>query len=189
MNQKSFIQTLEEVWTTGIKVFFESGKICSERALQAELYSLLKPYSEYDIWIEPKLKLIDSFLGGKVPDVIVTKNDVVIGMIELKYALLQGIDCTEDIKKLIGFSEFQDQKLYLKTNLKTGTWDEEHGFKINKDTCFVLAVISWEGTEALTEDVWTHHVKKPDDRFAHLIGKIDYNGQIEFMKQTYKEML
>jgi len=172
MKSNELISILEEIWTTDIKTFFEAGKMCSERALQSELYSLLKSIPGYEIWVEPKLSIKDDFLNGKVPDVIITRDNEVIGIIELKYNLFQGIDCAEDIKKLIRFSELQGSGLHLKTNTKTGDWDRE-GYRIIEDTVYVLAVIAWAGTQALTEQVWHQYKKQIDNRFVHLIGEVN----------------
>jgi hypothetical protein len=185
--QEAFLNILVNCWQNEMKAFFESGKMCSERSLQAELYSLLKLHPEFDVWVEPKLKLKDGYLHSKVPDILVTKGDTVVAIIELKYNLAKGIDCTGDIEKLLHFVDLTEPIL-LKTDRETGNWDNA-GFRINDETIFILAVVAWAGTEALTKEVWKWHEKIIDNRFVHLIGKIDYSGRSIFTMLNYQEIL
>lgn len=103
---------------------------------------------------------------------------------KFKYSLDSGIDCAEDIRKLDHLASL-DQPLYLMTDMFTGDWDEGVEFRINSNTNFVLAVVAWAGTKALSKDVWKHHNKKSGEKFVYLVGKIDHNIQSEFIMLNY----
>lgn len=50
---------LKEIWEEKIKTAYMSGNLCSERALQAELYKEITEISNNTVWVEPTIKVCD----------------------------------------------------------------------------------------------------------------------------------
>ena len=148
---------LAEVWSTRIKNVYLAGSICSERHLQAELYSnLLKHLTELlsrpnlRLWVEPKITgppKITLTIKDLVPDLMITKDNVVICIIELKYVPHGYPESRNDMKKL-GEYDNPDHKIYLGVKPETGQWNEQV-YSISKDVILCSAVIANEGAEAL----------------------------------------
>lgn len=102
MNYEILKDALINGWQQVEKVY-RTGKICSERHLQAELFLALSNHqdfkNEYDIFIESNIQ-IKGFTSNKTPDVVITRRNEIIAFIELKYVPHDYIKYKGDIEKL-----------------------------------------------------------------------------------------
>lgn len=171
------VDVLEAIWKSSIADAYLNGLICSERLLQAELYRQLKNQTNYQIWIEPDIHLKNNpVLHHKKPDIIITDQNNIVGVMELKYNLQTGIGINWDIEKLTEFSRLKNytEGIPLKTDLKNGNWDFNNTFSVSKDLVLVLAVIAWKGTEALDTVSLKNKLEiRSDVNLYHLIGEVD----------------
>ena len=119
---EKLVKILKKIWIPEIEDLYRSGLICTERTLQAEIYRRLKEYDKYNIWVEPTLSFIPhTNLDYKKPDLIITQEREIVGIIELKYKPYGATFYREDIDKLVAFSNIPaNSKLPLLTIPHTG---------------------------------------------------------------------
>ena len=170
------IQRLIKIWKENIKNLYEKGSICSERALQAEIYRQLSDCNEYRIWIEPKLPKVFDY---KIPDIIISKSNEIIGIIELKYVPHGAPRYMGDINKLVAFSKAKTKKIPLLTIPNSGGWNEDEKFFISANVLTVFGVIGWHDAHALDYEKWKSKKVELPKNFLHLFGSIN-ESMIEF---------
>jgi hypothetical protein len=185
---------LIKIWGNQIKESYERGEICSERHLQAELYYQFKKcpeLSQYQIWMEPTLGIYDGTndkgtkIGSITPDILISCNDVLKAMIEIKYRPYGQVHYKFDIEKFNTFQKYKP-KITIETNPTTGRHNNTE-IEIGKDTLFVFAVIANADRNAiaLKKERWTD-VDLPN-KFLHLIGKISTDPNLyEFYSDEIK---
>ena len=169
---------LTEIWENNIKDTYEKGEICTEHHLQAELYYQIKnsqKLKEYRIWVEPTLDTEDNEIRKKLkikPDLILTFNNTIQAIIELKFKPDGEVHYTKDIEKFKYFSQKNKPKVAIRTNEQTGRWDSNKPFQYSHDVLFVFAVIAKDDfAHALNQSKW-EKLKIPSN-FLHLVGKIN----------------
>lgn len=167
-----------------IKESFLQQKINTERLLQAEFYRQLKDRLTdpvYNVWVEPVLAFRenDIELTHKKPDIVITKEKEVVGVIELKFVPWAEADYIEDINKLEKLSREGGNKIYLLQNIYSGEWhkDEESSFTISSNLLSVFAVIAKKNSYALDKNKW-QELSLPV-KFVHLIGEISGKKEVE----------
>ncbi len=173
---ENLVEILEKIWKENVRSLYISGLISTERSLQAEIYRQLKNYTNYNIWIEPTIFFIPSAdLDYKKPDVIITKEREIVGIIELKYKPYAETYYIEDIEKLYAFSNIpKEYKLPLFTIPNSGEWSKKNKdlFTVSSNFLSVFAVIAWNNAWSLDIKKWgKQKVKKPKN-FLHLTGSI-----------------
>lgn len=171
----TLITAIEFIWVNHIKDLYLKGQICSERQIQAELYRHLRNNTDYEVWIEPELHLVGSKLHHTKPDLIITEDKKIIGIMEIKFNLFAGINFTWDIEKLRNLA-ILEESVPLRTDLSTANWDMamDNQFTIGIDTCLFFAVIAWEGTQALDYNKWGKGItEKIPNNFYLLSGTVN----------------
>lgn len=134
---------------------YADGAICSERHMQAVLYSELKKSLVVmlcDVHIEPSIEGINmDTLKGKIPDILISYNNKIVAVIELKYTPTSFPPYKKDVDTLCSFRKHSgsDAIIYLKTDPKTGEWNTFEEFKIARDITLIHAVLAKRGAEAL----------------------------------------
>jgi len=94
-------EILENIWINEIKELFKEGKIINESQLQAYLFYFLKhKYEKYQVWLEPVLYVNNLKLNKTRPDLIITEDDIIIAIIELKFKPWEEPKHENDIAKL-----------------------------------------------------------------------------------------
>lgn len=180
-NKQNFRDSLIEIWQTEIKVFFQKGLICSERQLQSEIYHQLRKIKNLKIWIEPSLVLENHKLNNSKPDIIVTKGKHIIGIIELKYDLTNGIKFKFDIEKLIDYSSYK-KAIPLETDLNTGDWKKNKDkYFIHEKCIYVFGAIGYSDSKAFNTESYKSFTEKTNSNFLILMGELATQGnQTEF---------
>ena len=138
-----------------VKADYETGKICSERHLQAVIYhhliSSLEFKKEFAISIEPRITGNNACLGnlelsGIIPDMLITKKDEkeIVAIVEIKYVPHHFIPFQKDIKNLAKFwklRKIDDYCIYLDTVPGTGQWNTGNKYKVSEDLCLIYCAI------------------------------------------------
>ncbi|MBM2817315.1 MAG: hypothetical protein HW421_4077 [Ignavibacteria bacterium] len=102
-------EILIDLWEDPVKKTFEDGFLTYERQLQGYLYYLLKSRkdNEFEIWIEPVIyfkepvkNTLTHGIENLIPDIVITKDDEIIAIIEIKSKAWGDVCFNEDIYKL-----------------------------------------------------------------------------------------
>lgn len=173
-------EKLKEIWQN-IHQEYKKGEICTERHLRAELFHQLKMNlgDDYNIWVEPTLEANKENIKVKIiPDLLISKNDRLVAVIELKYKPSREVHFKKDIEKFQHFNA-KYLKIAIETDPNTGNWIKEKELKINDEILFVFAVVANSKAWALKYEKVNenNHLKN----FLHLTGKIDNNSEINFL--------
>jgi hypothetical protein len=175
---------LKDFWITSIQEHYLKGIICSERNLQAEIYHQLRLFFSSDnaikIWVEPTLSFQKDIPGltKTKPDLLITKDNKIICVLELKYKPYGEVDYLFDLKKLYLFSKISDNGLRLITDIHSGNYKNNYFF-ITPSLLTCFAVICNEVAFAAKKDTW-NNVDIPEN-FLLLTGVVDRkNRQINF---------
>lgn len=152
-----------------IEIIYNDGRICSERHMQAELFSLLLNQNEtnenFQIFVEPSIYgdnqyLYEIKLNGIIPDLIITENNEIVCVIELKYNPTGYIEYGKDLTNLGKFASIMgyDYSVYLETNPKDGDWNYDRPFRVSKSLLIVYAIIANEYSDAITKanEIWNN---------------------------------
>lgn len=100
--------TLKEFWEVCFPKAFENGLITYERQLQSELFCWLKQNlgENYKVWVEPFIKVENSSINKSIPDLIITYDNEVKAIIEIKFSITdKPLNYDGDLKKLINFDD------------------------------------------------------------------------------------
>ncbi len=162
-------RAIARLWVNEIQALYNKGLICSEAHLQAELFSSLKKKlsakNNFHIWVEA---LIPQFDQLKI-DLLVTHEQMIIGVIELKY-IPHGFPRYEN--NFQKFEKLQDQKtirLNLKQNPVSGLDDYRIHFTFDENCLFVFAAIARYNADAFHDKAW----ERLAGNKLMLTGKVD----------------
>lgn len=127
-------KTLISIWQNDIKEKFEDGKLVYERQFQAEIYHLLennlnKNGKDYDIWVEPVIYLDGTGIHKTKPDLVITKAQDIIGVIELKFKPWEYPHFKGDIDKLMAFRKAANEGTSIWLGIKFICSDGRKQFK------------------------------------------------------------
>lgn len=151
MTQDPIFTAFKSIWAE-IEQVYNSGTICSERHLQAELYHLVKGIlrvQDYQLFIEPKINTnsTTSDIHGLIPDMLVTRGKEIVAVIEIKYVPHGYAEYEKDFAT---FNKFQanagkkDVRIDLLTDPYTGSWKDSENptFTIANDLELLFIVIA-----------------------------------------------
>jgi|JI7StandDraft_1071085.scaffolds.fasta_scaffold15880_3 hypothetical protein len=99
--------TFQDFWKNEFPKLFYKGLITYERQLQAEIYCWLKSKltDSYKVWVEPNIVLPNTVLHDKKPDLVITSENKIKAIVEIKYTLFDSrLKYDEDLKKLADFN-------------------------------------------------------------------------------------
>lgn len=163
---KQFIDSLDKIWTIDIKEAFCNGLIPYERQLQAELYHRLKIEitEEYKIWVEPVMYLRDYELDKIKPDLVITKEDLILAVIELKFSPWSYVNTSHDLDKFkkllnvfnnaecinISWIPFSENWEVQKTNDAKKLY-----FQFSKNTKMILCAIAKQDSNGLKKSSYS----------------------------------
>lgn len=174
------------VWVQ-VQTIYYQGRIISERHMQAEIYRLLRANPEFDreyqIWVEPKIEFkqpnIDSYLKGTIPDMVITRDEEIVAVVELKYTPLGFLPFEKDVTNLMLFNKLRgngNYKIALRVNHLTGDYDANHGFSISKDLLLVYCAMARKDSHAFEKasDIWILDGQKvqPPPNYLFLTAEI-----------------
>jgi len=144
--------TLIKIWEGDIEQEYNNGTLCSERALQSELYRRLRDElpKEYTVWVEPAIRIIIEEKKRTIkPDILISKENEIVTVIELKYVPHYYANFIGDLKKLDHIAKQKsDYKFKLRTYPMTGKYDDNY-FQFSKGALLVFAVIANNEAAAL----------------------------------------
>ena len=184
--QQTITNALSEMWTGAIREKFLSGTLIYERQLQAELYRLLKERLSvsYEIWVEPVIYLQEHNLNKVKPDIIITHEQSVVAVIELKFSPWKEADHKGDLDKLHLFTQAAKEQATIplswepthpnweiqKQNIKT--------YSLDQNLLPVFMAVSTPAAYAVKQATWKE-VQVPEN-LLHLAGWINENGWVDF---------
>jgi len=150
---------LRQAWTVDMKNQFNIGVVSSERAMQAELYYSLRTLlnEKYKIFVEPIEIRIKGNLKGMVPDLIITHEQEIICIIEIKYMPWKNILHKNDMDKINFYSTLSKVEQGIKINPLTGDYIQNE-FTYSESLVTIFAAIgkstsqpfdlkNWSGTK------------------------------------------
>lgn len=176
-------KTILDTWQKEIYDCYESGNLCSEKQLQAELYHQLRLFSKQEtrqlkVWVEPTLKLPrENGTGTIKPDLLLSSGNEVIAIVELKYVPYKEARFQDDIRKMYNLSKYQGL-IRLETDPNTGNYYDkaDKHLTVAKDILCVFAAICKGGFAHAVESqtVWkkkNYQINIPHN-FLHLVGRV-----------------
>ncbi len=191
-------QSMISTWKNEIKKKFVDGKLVYERQLQADLYHLLKRQLEngYEIWVEPVIYMDqakppnkDSVLHMSKPDLIITKGEEIIAVIELKFKPWEEVDYKGDLDKLIEFKKISTtgKKIWLGIKPLSSDWKDQnkddnfdfYNLKENLLTSFI--VFARPDSHAISD----FNIYKGTSNFLLLYGYIEDENNLIFDHQEF----
>ena len=182
-------QTLIDIWLNDILKRVRNGLITYERQLQAEIYFNLKSKlpQDYKVWIEPVIYNLDKIK----PDIIITNEDRVLSIIELKFKPWEYPDYQYDLNKFLSFESKSNNNLNIDFGYIpiSSDWRIQQGkgtklsYRLTQDyiNCFILFGKKDSAAFNLANN-------KLPGNFLHLFGYIDnIEGEVnlEFKKDFY----
>jgi len=192
------IPILKDCWVK-IEKIYNDGKICSERHLQAEIFSILSHDDRFknifQVFVEPRIfskddKVINFGIIGIKPDMIITQKDRIVCVYELKYVPYFHHGHPEYQKDIINLSKFYELKgsneviFYLETNPKTGDWNYERRFTIDDGLLIAYSAIAKKDSDAFTlaEEIFEgkRTDSKPIENYIYLKGIINKDNYPNF---------
>jgi len=115
------------IWETKMPIHFTDGILVYERQLQAFLYHYLYESlpEDYTIWIEPLIYK----LGKIKPDIVITRGNDIICVIELKFKPWEDSHYKEDIHKLNKFEDLKHDHQTIDLGIKpfSSNWRKQKG--------------------------------------------------------------
>jgi len=176
-------KVLSNIWTEEVKKYYAKGLICSERQLQSIMYKYISDKNEnYFVWVEPLLKIKDRKV---IPDIVITDNNYVIAIVELKYVPHHYPEYKNDLEKLVFLSEQGNKKISLLTNPIDGKSNNEDSFNFGSDILFSYCAIGNFESDAV--NIFEKHYIGGIEKFLHLYGKINSSVNLdEFEFGEYK---
>lgn len=160
-------EQLATSWDKVIDNYFNQGMIAYERQLQVYFFlELQRSMPEYAIWIEPMMFLHKKYiptkrptLDGKIPDMVISKDNKIKAVVELKCSPWGFVKYEKDIEKLKYFENLASDhsiKIPLSWPPKSSIWnnqisslDGEMLYEFDPDVLMVFGVIARENAEAL----------------------------------------
>ncbi len=175
---------LAEIWQTEMKTLMSDGFLVYERQVQAEFYSILKSRftkSELKVWMEPVLYFNDSNNKKAIPDLIITENEEIVCIIEMKFKPWEYVVIKHDIEKLEKIGNLKGHEFVLGIKPVSNNWHvqkEENEFlnyTINENVIKVF--ISFEKPGGNSFFIRKRIVC---ENLFHLFGSISNEGKLEF---------
>jgi hypothetical protein len=141
-------QTILDQLSTTILSEYNTGRIVSERHLQAFIYHQLHEQMQeagLTLVIEPSIKTMEkSNIDGLIPDVIIRSEKEVLAVIELKFVPYGYPQYKKDFATFSAFYSSVDKqsKIYLSCSPKDGLWDQEKRYTLSTDLKVYYLVIA-----------------------------------------------
>lgn len=179
------LNSITEVWVTKIRDAYISGSIPSERHLQAELFHAMKlSLSDYQIYVEPYEFKFESHLSNKefdkddriigyIPDLVITKSNNIIAIIEIKYTPHLRCEFKPDMLKLQTYESYT-APFSLTVDYLIGDFDKRNLVAINNQTALIFMGIAKSDSAAFQINYW-----KKINNLVVFAGKVDINKYLE----------
>jgi len=176
----SIVLAIKNSFSNNLNERIRNGYINYERQLQAELFHHLKLElaPDIDIWFEQVLNLKTT--GGPIftPDIILSLNDMIIAVIELKYLIFGNPTFKKDIKKFHRLNGYSKEKRVLFDTLVFDKENEDliwhHRFNIYDKFLSVFIVFGEKECAAFK----LKDITKPPN-FFHVCGYYSNNSQLK----------
>ena len=193
---------LIKIWTVDFPAVYRSGCICSEGAMQAEFFGLLKKFcteKDLKIFVQPTVPT-KNFIDNEVPmragvtikpDLVLTNSKrYVIAVFELKYKSPGKFKSGSkkhpekqsamefDFSKLSAFNELsmrKDAQIFLEKDIQTGKINTKivYSFSEQKNLFLISAAISNANDDFFCEKGNAERWRKGNiTNYLQLIGKI-----------------
>lgn len=184
---ENFLKIFENTWDRDIKSRFEKGIIAYERQLQAILYKILRERlsADYEIFIEPVIYDLQKIK----PDMVITKDNKIIAIIELKCKPWEYPKSLLDIKKLRRFKKEIDKNVpitlgwipkFIDMKEQNNDNTSRLSFFIDEKVLLITAVIAKHDSEIITKKVEDFDKYEEIKDIKIFLGYINPGGKIEF---------
>lgn len=191
----SFINHFEMAWRH-IGSIYSTGRICSERHLQAEIFHQLYSNSlfmeTYELRVEPcmyhyNMKENKNMTLGFTPDMlIINRNREIVACIELKYVPHGYIQFEKDIANMSEMWEIKNlgpSKIFLDTIPESGDWNYQKPYALGTDFHLLYGVIGNEYSDGIIhyKRNWTQ-LDNPFSaiQYRQFIGSVSDNKSVAF---------
>lgn len=190
MDEPELIDKLKKIWEKDIKEEYYNERINSERCLQAVLYHYFREClgEKCGIFVEPKFDYKSEEIGGlknKTPDLVITFEENILAIIELKFVPQGYATYMEDFKKFLSEEKYMGEGVWMQIDKTTGKWKQDKVFKITKKTVYIfLAVANTESEALYREDV----LKMLTSELKYNLAEKTYlgSGKIEKSETDFK---
>jgi hypothetical protein len=185
-----FLKTFQSTWECDIKARFHKGLINYERQLQSILYNQLRVRltNDFEIYIEPVFYQLEKIK----PDMVITKANKIIAIIELKSKPWEYPTFFTDMKKLERFRKEinVDEEIVLGWIPKSADWYEQDKYKdsklcykIDQNLLLIMALITRYDSDVVTKEAKDFQPYTDNKNFYIFLGYIDQNKEIVFKRK------
>ncbi|MDJ1505247.1 hypothetical protein [Xanthocytophaga agilis] len=178
--------TLIAIWQKDIQSRFKNGLVTYERQVQGEFYRQLKNSlpEEYEVWIEPVIDLPLFNLLKIKPDIFITHQDKIVGIMEIKFKPWEYVDYHQDLYKLTCLKDvtFKNQSFTLGYKPKSSRWKtqvlstDNVTYQLADDYLSIYVVFARPDADALTLPA----KKEIPTPFLYLYGYIIDENNLKF---------
>ena len=176
------ISKIKKIISGHIKNQIASGNISYERQLQAELFNCLRSnlFPEFNIWVEHIIKL-EPFNFKIYPDLILTRNNDIVSIIELKFLIFGNPNIEKDMEKFQKLKKFPKDNLVLFENIELNNPNQDshivNQYRLIENFLSILIVFGKENCDAFK----LNDIEKPSNflQFSGYFNK-DHNLKIEY---------
>lgn len=179
------LNTISGIWQNQIKQSYLDGLIPSERHLQAEIFYFMKlSLDGYQIYVEPfefKIKsnptttdvnIIEEYYPGQVPDIIITKGNQIVAIVEVKYTPHSHCEYKKDMLKLMRYQNYSDS-FSLTVDTSRGEFDKINKINITNETAYLFLGIAKADSGAFELNNWGNI-----NNLIVYAGKVDSFGKV-----------
>ncbi len=180
------------IWENEIRDALERGEVIIEKQLHAEMYHQLRlKFPKYKIWTAPTLYLKKYDLDRIKPDLVITNDQEILAVIQMKFRPWEFLDYKEDLRILTGLDKVgKAKKIKLGMVPFSSIWKEQKtkeennlNFTMAENLLKVLVTGSKIGCHSLE----LKKVEKPSSNFLHLFGYIEGETSLFFGNSFYDE--
>ena len=161
--------SIEGVWCKDVALDYETGWICSERALQSSIFfHLRRARGAERVFVEPKVSYVNGS-PARVPDLILTEGNIVVAVVELKFFPEWSPirrDLEPDVRRL---REIFQGVHGAQWSLVSGRTSE--AVMLSKDTKYYLGVVGVNVPRKMSKfDLWNMIPEQAASSFSLLVG-------------------
>ncbi len=177
------LEKISKLWEHDIASDYASGKITTERALQAALYSHIRWHCpELQIYVEPGMFYYENGGPSAKPDLVLCSKAKIILVAEIKFMPHWYPRYKDDLAKLKRFaSEGTDIGHKLQIDPKTGSFTGK-SHRITSKTKYAFFVVGRNDSEGAQRDSMQSLLEPNqfEKNFALFYGRIFKGKKIEF---------
>lgn len=178
------------IWENEIRDALERGEVIIEKQLQAEVYHQLRSkLPKYKIWTAPTLYLKKYDLDRIKPDLVITNDQEILAVIQMKFKPWEFLDYQEDLSLLTGLDKVgKAKKIKLGMIPFSSIWQEQKtkdANNLNFTMAENLLKVLITGSRIGCHSLGLKKGEKPSKNFLHLFGYIENETSLFFGNSFY----